>query len=157
VSEMGARMVNELNSPLSIVGNYINGCMLRLSPENDSSKMLMTALKKAAAALDTTFDMLQKMKNFNSRRSLSWKKININDFIKDTILLFNFEISSYPVRIYFNPNHECGIVNIDQDQMQQVLLNLTRNALEAMMDAKTIQPRIFKFVLLIMARACRKR
>lgn len=128
-STLTDRMIHEINNPLSIIKNYIETLKLKL-PEGHPAQ---GELKVVGEEMSRVADLLGRMKSFSKPRIDGFEWIDINklcqgilDIMKKSILLPNHIESSISI------DPEIPQVKTDQNGIKQVLINLIKNAAEAM-------------------------
>lgn len=133
----------ECNQPLAVITNYLNGSIRRLESGVFEEKEIIKALKCANDQTNHLCEVILKMKNFTCRSALNYEKIDINQVINEAIVLINHENLIYPVTICYYPIKNPPPIFLDKIHIQQVIINLARNAIEAMHDAGCTTPKIF--------------
>lgn len=136
----GNVMVNALNQPLAIIGNYIYGCIYRLEKENPQIYPILQAMKQAEQELHRTAEIIMRMKNFSCKEMFKYEAMCINSIISEIIELINHEILDFPVVIRFRPQKSLPKLMLDKLYIQQAILNIARNAIEAMQDINLLDP-----------------
>lgn len=142
MGQLTSTIAHEINQPLAVIGNYIHGCILRLENKNISYDILLQTMHKASEQLQRISEIMLRMRNFAYKGILKRESHDINMVIHEAIKLINCETPSYPVKLQYRPLAKPSVVVLDIIQIQQVILNLARNSLEAMKDATTQNPSI---------------
>lgn len=142
IEKLTSVLAHELNHPLAVIENYLHGCIHRLESNNFVMADIINALKQAAKQTHRAAEVILRMKNFNCNGTLNFEPVNINDLIQQAISLINYEKWDYPITISFQPNKTLPDISIDKIHIEQVIINLARNAIEAMRDAGTSDPRL---------------
>ena len=140
MGEMAAGIAHEINQPLSAVSSYAQACKNLLQRENSladafQKQKLTDTLEKISNQALRAGEVIRRLREFVKKRNTEREYINFNDLIQDTIDLakvdtrlldhgFQLDLCSAPT--------PCLL--IDQVQLQQVLFNLIRNAIDAMED-----------------------
>ncbi len=137
MNELASTIAHELNNPLSVIFNYIQGCIRRIESGNVNLEELANALKQAAKQSMRASEVILRLKNFKHNGLLKRELISIGDMIKEVLILIEQEIFDFQVEIIYRP---CAFpsIKIDKTHIQQVIFNLARNAIEAMRDSKTL-------------------
>lgn len=140
--ELASNISFEQRNSLTIIDNYINGCIRRIENKNIIPDELLKCLKKASEQSKQLLDLTYKIKNSTTKKVYQYEKTTVHSVIKDTIAIIKYETYDYPVNIYFDPSDCYTVVKLDKIHIQQVILSLARNAIDAMKDAKVSQPQI---------------
>lgn len=126
--EMASGIAHELNQPLAGIRYLTQGCIYRLSAEQSDLKDAMT---KAIQQVDRAQVTIKRFKNFCHQPSVM-SHCNINVILDDTLSLMAADFS----KIQLKPQlaTENIVINGDTSLLQQVFVNIIRNALDAMED-----------------------
>lgn len=132
--QMGTAMAHELNQPLAASANYINSARRLLSEES-----FLTARDAASAALDEAFEeiertqkIIRQMREFITRGTTARQWVNLKEVVTNASALALTGQNCAHVKVEFAFASEFTMVHVNRIQIQQVLTNLVRNALEAM-------------------------
>jgi two-component system sensor kinase FixL len=135
LGEMASTLAHELNQPLSAVANYIQGCILLLDRVGDEYAVRMRgALTEAAKQAIRAGDIIRHLREFVTRGETERQPEDIRRIVEEAgaLALLGSRERGVTSRFDFGPG--AGIVLADRVQIQQVLTNLMRNAIEAMRD-----------------------
>jgi signal transduction histidine kinase len=141
LNELASTIAHELNTPLAIILNYVQGCIRRIESGNFAADDLLNALKATAKQSSRASEIILRLKNFKQQGMLKTEMVCVDTMVKEVINLINLEVTDSLVTIFYRPS-KFPDVKIDRVHIQQVILNLARNALEAMRDSNTVDPRI---------------
>ena len=130
LGELTASIAHEINQPLGAMVNSANACVRWLAAQNleraRQSAVRIVADGQRAGAIITRIRALAK--NAPSRKD--W--LDINDTIRDVLALAHSEVHRHRVMLKTHLAEPVPLVRADRIQLQQVLLNLIINAIEAM-------------------------
>ena len=135
MGEMASTLAHELNQPLSAISNYLKGSRRLLEANSDErSLMLRDALDKAAEQALRAGQIIRRLRDFVARGENERRVENIPKLVEEAsaLALVGAKDQAIRVRFRFDPSVELAVA--DKIQIQQVLLNLMRNAVEAMQD-----------------------
>lgn len=133
VSYMASGLAHELNQPLSAISNYLGGATRLLGDRTDNiSSTLMKALTKASEQVARSGEIIRHLRAFMSSGETDFKVESVSQLVNETAQLALIGAKDRDVKFTFALNPSLDRVCIDKIQVQQVLLNLIRNALEAM-------------------------
>jgi PAS domain S-box-containing protein len=134
MGEMAASLAHELNQPLHSVKNYAYGslCRLRKSPEKDQE--LVVALEQINEEASRAAEIIRRVRGFVQKREPRFCEVYVSALVEEAILLSSVEIQQHRARIALELCDDLPPVLGDPIQVEQVIMNLVRNALEAMED-----------------------
>jgi two-component system, LuxR family, sensor kinase FixL len=133
MGEMASTLAHELNQPLAAVANYLQGSrrLLKDSPD-PRAPVILDALDKAAEQAVRAGDVIQRLRDFVARGETERRIESIKKLVEEASALALVAAREKSVRVKFLLDPAYDLVLVDKVQVQQVLLNLLRNAIEAM-------------------------
>lgn len=133
IGEMASALAHELNQPLSAIANYLQGSrrLLQNSPD-ERATLIMDAMDKAAAQAIRAGQVIQRLRDFVTRGETERRIESIRRLVEEASALALVAGKQRSIRVTFQFDPTIDLVLVDKVQIQQVLLNLMRNALEAM-------------------------
>ncbi|WP_413993416.1 sensor protein FixL [Labrys okinawensis] len=136
MGEMASALAHELNQPLAAISNYLKGVrrMLEANPDSKADKIEM-ALDRAAEQAIRAGQIIRRLRSFVSRGETEKRVESISKLVEEAGALGLVGAREQGVILRFDLNPDCDLVLADRVQIQQVLVNLFRNALEAMQGA----------------------
>ena len=133
LGEMASTLAHELNQPLAAIANYARGCQRLLDmPGGAPSTQLKDALAEMAQQSLRAGDIIRHLREFVSRGGTEKSVTNVRKLIEEAGALALVGSREQDVRSVFDFAADTGDVLVDRIQIQQVLINLMRNAIEAM-------------------------
>jgi two-component system sensor kinase FixL len=133
MGEMASALAHELNQPLSAISNYMKGSRRLLAGSNDANApKIETALDRAAEQAIRAGDIIRRLRDFVARDASEKRVESILKMIEEAGALGLSGAREQGVLLRFNLDPTLDLVLADRVQIQQVLVNLFRNALEAM-------------------------
>lgn len=144
VGEMASALVHELGQPLTACQSYLAGMRHRLAKELRDRPDLLTALDRIAAHVDRASEITRNVRGFVARRPASRSRIDVVALVRETLTLIEMRmrLRSGNVRVSVESSEPAIFVVASPLEVQQVLVNLIINALEALGEASTPEPRI---------------
>jgi two-component system sensor kinase FixL len=133
MGEMASALAHELNQPLSAIANYMKGSRRLLEARSDEdSAVIRDAMEKAAEQSLRAGQIIRRLRDFVARGESERSIESVKKLIEEASALALVGAKEHGVRVRFqiDPTHD--LVLVDKVQIQQVLLNLIRNAIEAM-------------------------
>ncbi len=136
MGEMASALAHELNQPLSAIANYLKGSNRLIAGRTDSeSTRVREALDKAAEQALRAGEIIRRLRDFVARGETEMKEESLTKLIEEASALALVGAKQHSVRVRFELDHRADRVYADKIQVQQVFLNLMRNAIEAMAEA----------------------
>lgn len=132
MGEMASTLAHELNQPLTAIVNYNTAAMNLLKAGKTDNAMLITALEKSATQAERAGKIISRIRAFVKRSDPRRQTVSIERIVSNTLDLAEIDARKYGKQIesYIEPN--LPDVYADPILIEQVLLNLIKNGLEAM-------------------------
>jgi two-component system sensor kinase FixL len=133
MGEMASALAHELNQPLSAIANYMKGSRRLL--ENNPDERAATArdaIDKAAEQAVRAGQIIRRLRDFVARGESERRVESLGKLIEEASALALVGVKEHGINVRFNLEPDLDLVLADKVQIQQVLLNLIRNAIEAM-------------------------
>jgi len=133
MGEMASALAHELNQPLAAISNYMKGSRRLLTAISDPNiAKIESALDRAAEQAIRAGQIIRRLRDFVARGETEKRVESISKLIEEAGALGLTGAREQGVQLRFNLDPENDLVLVDRVQIQQVLVNLFRNALEAM-------------------------
>ena len=133
LGEMASTLAHEINQPLTAISNYLRGCQRLLQRvDSDSSAMLRDAIGKAADQALRAGQIIRRLREFVARGESDRRIESLPKLIEDASTLALIGAKENGVDVSFRLDPTVDLVLADRIQIQQVLVNLIRNAIEVM-------------------------
>ncbi len=141
VGTMASALAHELNQPLTVVTNYLEAARDLLdAPDEETMKMVQEALSEAAKQSVRAGQIVRKLRDYVSRGEVEKRPTDLVPLLGDAVALVQTEMSAATGAISVSVAENTPHVMIDPIQIQQVIINIVRNAIEAM--GTQIDPKI---------------
>jgi len=132
MGELAASIAHEVNQPLTAVTNNANACLRLLARRNLDPEVLRRALEEIVADGTRASAVIARIRAFIKKTPAERKELDINDVIQEVLALARRELSENRVLLELELTKTLPLVLVDRVQLQQVLLNLIMNGIEAM-------------------------
>jgi signal transduction histidine kinase len=129
LGEMASGLAHELNQPLTALIGFTYGCTQLLDADDVEIERVKQYMKEASAEAKRAGEIIQRMRRLVSKRPPQQTLVDINELVRDTIPLLK---PGLDVHLEVNLAEDLPRVMADKVQIQQVLLNIARNAVQAM-------------------------
>jgi two-component system sensor kinase FixL len=138
MGEMASALAHELNQPLAAISNYMRGSRRLLEDSSEPrSDRVLDALDKAAEQAMRAGQIIRRLRDYVARGETEKRIERMSKLVEEASALALVGAREQGIRVRFNIDPSADLVLADRVQIQQVLLNLLRNAMEAMQDGPT--------------------
>ncbi len=135
LGEMASTLAHELNQPLTAVASYLNGARRLLDGGKPAdAPMARDAIDSAAAQALRAGQIIKRLREFVARGESERQVEDLCRLVEEASALALVGAKESDTRVTFAFDPLARFVYVDKIQIQQVLLNLIRNAVEAMLD-----------------------
>ena len=133
LGEMASTLAHELNQPLSAIANYVQGCTRMLSGKSDATSVqLREALEETGRQSLRAGQIIKHLREFVTGGGTERAPHSVRKLIEEAGVLALLGSRERGVNTVYEFASEVGMAEVDPVQIQQVLFNLIRNAIEAM-------------------------
>jgi len=133
MGEMASTLAHELNQPLSAISNYLKGSRRMLENATDEhASTLRDALDKAGDQAMRAGQIIRRLRDFVSRGESERRVESITKLVEEASALALVGVKDRGIKVRFQFDPSVDLVLADRVQIQQVLLNLIRNSMDAM-------------------------
>jgi two-component system, LuxR family, sensor kinase FixL len=137
MGEMASALAHELNQPLTAIANYLKGSRRLLEDKTDEDAIMVRgAVDKAADQSMRAGQIIRRLRDFVARGENEKRVENLQKLVEEASALALVGAKDRNVRVTFKFGQVSDFVLADKVQIQQVVLNLMRNAIEAMEDVE---------------------
>ena len=140
VGEMASLLSHELNQPLAAIASYANGSMNLLQHAPAPAQDLRVAMTRIAEQAERAGRVIKSVHDFVRRRDQAREAVPPKALVEAVLPLVNLQARKLGVRVEIRVPDGLPRVLCDRTMVEQVLLNLTRNAMQAMDEARVAQP-----------------
>jgi PAS domain S-box-containing protein len=141
MGELAASIAHEVNQPLTAVINNASACLRLLANRSLEPEVLRRALEGVVADGTRASAVLARIRAFMKKEQAEKNSLNINEVIQEVLVLAGREFYENQVLVHHQLTTDLPFVLADRVQLQQVLLNLIMNGIEALL-AVTDRPRL---------------
>ena len=134
LGEMASNLAHELNQPLGAIANYARGCTRRLETGTAEPAQLAEVTRAIAEQADRAGQIIARIRNFVRKRASQLEPTSVNEAVHAALALCEGQARSGGIVIARDLADSLPPVLADRVQIEQVVLNLVKNALDAMQD-----------------------
>ena len=153
VGEMASLLSHELTQPLMAMSSYANGSLNMLRHDGDLALLdhsmlvqrlqdLQSAMQRIAFQADRAGKVIKSVRDFVRRRSQTHEVISAHDLLEAVMPLVRLQASKLGVQVQVEVEPRLPPIVCDTTMIEQVLLNLARNAMQAMEGVEAPQRRL---------------
>lgn len=133
VGTMASALAHELNQPLTAVANYLEASRDLLdSPDPETREILRGALSEAATQAVRAGEIVRKLRSYVSRGEVDARPVSLRPLLLDAVALTKTSRDRADIPVIITLDAPVDRVLADPIQVQQVVINLIRNAMDAM-------------------------
>ncbi len=132
MNEMATGLAHEVNQPLSALSHYCDAAKTLLEADTVDKEKFSAILQGASEQALRAGEIVRQCKQFTSKQTIEKCLINLNELTQETVRFLDIDIQDHNASIQVTLDENIPFVEIDKVQIQQVLVNLIRNGLEAM-------------------------
>jgi PAS domain S-box-containing protein len=136
MGEMASSVAHELNQPLTAINNYCNGMVSRVQAGSISNHDLVTALQKTARQAERAGQIIHRIRAFVKRSEPQRQMASADAIVEDSVELAGIELRRRKVSIQIYVAQHLPPLHVDPILIEQVLLNLLKNAADAIDNAQ---------------------
>ncbi len=132
MGEMAAGIAHEINQPLSAIATYAQAARRILEREQPAMATLIDVCRKIDEQALRAGRVIENLRKFIKKQDIRTESLDVNAVVKDIMNLVDADAHAEGIRVTTKYGNDLPVVRGNEIQLQQVLLNLTRNAVDAM-------------------------
>ncbi len=136
MGEMASSVAHELNQPLTAIHNYCSGMRDRIANGSMQPHDLLEILEKTARQAHRAGQIIQRIRDFVKRSAPTYSPSDVYVMVADAIELADIEMRRRNVRLSHQIDSKLPLIQADRILIEQVLVNLMKNAAEAIDNAQ---------------------
>ncbi|HQQ63829.1 MAG TPA: ATP-binding protein [Pseudomonadales bacterium] len=142
MGEMAAGIAHEINQPLAAISTYAQGCKRMLDNGLTDARELAEPLEKIATQALRAGEVIRRLRGFIKKSASELELVDINELVSEVVQLAEVDARKHSIPVHLHLAADLPEVRVDPVQLQQVILNLIRNALEAMEETPRARARV---------------
>lgn len=132
MGEMSTGLAHELNQPLAAITNFASGCVRRIQSGVGGEEELVDAMAQITIQAERAGEIIKRLRAMVSKRPEEHEVVNLNHILLEVATFTEYEANRHRVEVSLELCEETLPVKVDLVQIEQVVLNLVRNAIDAM-------------------------
>jgi predicted ATPase/signal transduction histidine kinase len=145
VGELAASIVHEVTQPLMAIVTNAESCLLWLAKDQPNLERARGAAERIVKNGHRASDVIKSIRALVRKSASEMSMLDINRLIRDTLDLMQSELQRHDVSLETRYESALGFIEGDRTQLQQVIVNLIMNAIEAM-NAYPDSPRVLRVI-----------
>ncbi len=142
MGEMASGMAHELNQPLTAIATNADACIRLLESNPDARDRIIDALETIGAQARRAGGIIQQLRQFVRKEEPETTEVDLNQLVDEVLLLVRPELERHGVTVEKRLAADLAPVRAQRIQIDQVLLNLILNAIEAMAECGECERRL---------------
>jgi two-component system, LuxR family, sensor kinase FixL len=142
MGEVATGMAHELNQPLSAIVNFANGCSRRLQGGMGERGELVEAMSQITSQAQRASEIIRRLRALVGKQPPIRSQVDLNYLVREVCSFVEFETTKLDFAVALDLAEGEILVDVDLVQIEQVLLNLVRNALDALQEVESTERRL---------------
>lgn len=142
MGEIASSLAHELNQPLAAITSYLTGSLNMLKDGGASTAEIQSTLEKANQQAQRAGQVIRRVHDYVRKQEPQRTSLALSELVQDCLPLVDLQARNTGVRVATEVSEDLPRVIADPVLLQQVLLNITRNAIEAMASADPVHKRL---------------
>lgn len=134
MGEMASGLAHELNQPLCAILNYANFCLRIMKTRTDITEEITESIEQVASQADRAGQIIKRIRSLIAKRKPQTSAVDINHIVKEVVELERAEADNMEITVRTKLGKRLPHVLADSVEIEEVILNLVRNAFDAMTD-----------------------
>ena len=131
IGEMSTQLAHEISQPLASIEAYSSACVRLIDKDRAEIDELHTAFKNISGQAIRAQEIMHELRNF-VKKDTTRKDVAINDLVQNAIKFLQIEIREHEPDLHLDLASDLPLILADQLLIEQVIVNLVKNAMEAM-------------------------
>ncbi|MFQ5784531.1 MAG: PAS domain S-box protein [Alphaproteobacteria bacterium] len=136
MGEMATSLAHELNQPLTVISGCTQVCLNKLRSGDHETRELLRSVEKMAGQAERANEIIHRIRAFIRKEERERARIDLNGAIRDVADLLRVDAREHGAAVSFDLADDLPVVVADPIEIQQVILNLAHNGMEAMRESR---------------------
>jgi len=132
LGEMATGLAHEVNQPLTAIISHASACLRMLAGGRGDAETMRDSLQQIARQGERAGEVIKRLRSFVQKGEMRFAFGELNVVVRDVMWLMGHEIKTGAVEIHLRLDPELPQAEMDRVQIEQVVFNLARNALDAL-------------------------
>lgn len=135
LGEMASSIAHEINQPLTAIVSYADASRKLIEKEQYDTDTLSHALKQISGQGQRAGEIIRRLREFVKKKAPARNSSDINEIIQTAVAFTTHDLDRYGITLDMKLEHGTMDARVDRLQIEQVVLNLIRNSLDAIHEA----------------------
>ncbi len=131
LTELAGDLVHEVGQPISAIVNFVGGCRQRLASKKFDRETLDSVIQTIGGEATRAQEVLCAFQGYARKSEPQIQRAELNRLVRESMVFVRRELELGQVRLDLDLSPAVGLVQVDVTQIQQVVINLVRNAIDA--------------------------
>lgn len=141
IGEMSSQLAHELSQPLTSIDAYSRACITLIKKEKTTKEEILNALENVSSQAIRAQEIMHELRNF-VKKDHSRKVVCVNSLINSAIKLLRLEFQEQDPELELDLQDGLPYISVDRILIEQILINLIKNAIEAMRSIRSENRRL---------------
>ena len=141
VGEIASGLAHEINQPLCATENYANACLRMIRSKQVDQNEMENCLEQISKLTQSSGEIINRIKGMVKKREIQKTAIVVRDILQQAVSILSYQINKNHINVVYNQEQEDVWILADFVMIEQVVLNLLRNSIEAMSES-TVRNRV---------------
>lgn len=132
LGEMASSMAHEINQPLAAIASYTQSCLRLIRGDDEQQARVPTLLEQINTQAQRAASIIQHLRNFITGGESHREAIELPKLVRLTASMMHNDLSHHHIKLNIKAAPSLPLIAADPIQIEQIILNLLRNASEAM-------------------------
>lgn len=137
LGNMTAEIIHEIIQPITISSIYVSEVVKLLNAGKINRKKLIKTMNNAANEMERSLELVRRMKLFARKGEVLLEETNVNNILEDMEHILLITSKKNDVKISIDISDQKLKLNVDKVQIQQAIMNLVNNSINALKNCKT--------------------
>jgi PAS domain S-box-containing protein len=142
LGEMASGIAHELNQPLTAISTNAQASIRLLESDSSNLEVCIDVMERIADQADRAGEIIRQLRRFVRKEPLERSEVDINELVKAVVVLIRPEIRRAGVYLELDLDEHLPRISAQPIQIEQVVLNLARNAIESLLETEQAERRL---------------
>ncbi len=137
ISQVASGLAHELNQPLTAIVSYAEACRLMLRADGAGSELVSRSLVDIIRQGERASEIISRLREFVRKGEVERSGVDVNALVENVLELLRHELVAHGIQVRLALEQQLAPITASRVQIEQVVFNLVRNAIDAMRASAT--------------------